>query len=248
MRSRNPPKSLAAHAVLWAAAMIRVLSALAFVFVLFAGRVALAATPDVRAESPRSDASADPLFPSSGHFSAAFASGVPFVGAGEVAYGFGDRFAMGAMVGLTPNMGSIQGTAGVGLRPRVVVFRSGAWQSTIVAPVLYYPRVQGFGGELDPWMLVQPTLTLERSFGSDANLHFGVGALGATCIDTLLTLFKEHDMMTGVWNTATVGGAIRVSPRTKLFAEGGVVLRGVKPANDWMGGPAIAFAGVEREF
>jgi hypothetical protein len=240
--------------MLWAAAMTRalsarLLSALALLVVLFAGRAAFAASPETRAEAPRSDASADPLFPSSGHFSAAFASGVPFVGAGELAYGFGDRFAMGAMVGLTPNMGNIQGTAGVGLRPRVVVFRSGAWQSTIVAPVLYYPRVPGFGGELDPWMLAQPTLTLERSFGSDGdgNVHVGVGALASTCLDTVLTLGKEKDMMTGVWNTATVGGAIRVSPKTMLFAEGGVVLRGYKPANDWMGGPAIAFVGVQRE-
>ena len=51
----------------------------------------------------------------------------------------------------------------------------------------------------------------------------------------------------GVWNTATVGGSTRLGPHTTVFAEAGVVLRGVAPAQDWIGGPAIAFVGVSRE-
>jgi hypothetical protein len=227
--------------------MHRTLSLLIASAVLLASPAAFAQQPgEVPAPvAPASDG-ADPLFPHAGHFSGTVASGLPFVGVGEVAYGFTDRFAMGAMVGLTPDVGPILGTLGVGLRPRGVLFASGAWRSSLVAPVLYYPRVSGFG-EMEPWMLVQPTLTLERSFGPDTSAHVGVGLIGASCMETILTLGKEHDMDGGVWNTATVGGSTRLGPHTTVFAEAGLVLRGVEPAQDWIGGPVIAFAGVTRE-
>ena len=228
--------------------MLRHLPLLIASVVLLSSPAAFAAEPGEE-PAPASPAagSADPLFPHAGHFSGTVASGLPFVGIGEAAYGFTDRFAVGAMVGLTPNVGTIQGTLGVGLRPRGVVFASGAWRSSLVAPVLYYPRVSGFGGDMEPWMLVQPTLTLERSLGTDTSAHVGVGLIGAACMDSILTLGKEHDMDGGVWNTATVGGSTRLGPRTAVFAEAGLVLHGVVPAQDWIGGPVIAFVGVTRE-
>jgi len=216
--------------------------------VLLASHAAFAAPPGEEPAPPSpAEAGADPLFPHAGHFSGTVASGVPFVGVGEAAYGFTDRFALGAMVGLTPNVGSVQGTFGVGLRPRGVVFTSGAWRSSLVAPVLYYPKVSGFGGDMEPWMLVQPTLTLERSLGSATSVHVGAGLIAAACMDSILTLGKEHDMQGGVWNTATAGVTTRLSEHTTLFAEAGLVLKGVVPAPDWIGGPAIAFVGVTRE-
>jgi hypothetical protein len=226
--------------------MARTIQLLAFLVAILAARTTLAASSEVPDAPPNSEVGADGLFPSSHHFSATFASGVPFVGAGEVAYGFGDRFALGAMVGVTPNIGTMEGTLGVGVRPRGVVFASGPWRSVLVVPVLYYPKVDGFG-DLDPWMLAQPTLTVERSLGRDASVHAGAGLIAAACMESITTLGKDHDMMGGVWNTATVGGAIRVSSRTTVFGEAGLVLRGVAPASDWIGGPAIAFVGVTRE-
>lgn len=238
--------------MLWGGVMHRklprlVVSAVVSV-VLLASHAAFAGSPgEEPAPAATPTGSADPLFPHAGHFAGTVASGVPFVGVGEAAYGMTDRFALGAMVGVTPNVGSIEGTLGVGLRPRGVVFTSGAWRSSLVAPVLYYPQVSGFGGKMEPWMLVQPTLTLERSLGSDTSVHVGAGLIAAACMDSILTLGKEHDMQGGVWNTATVGASTRLSAHTTLFAEAGLVLRGVVPATDWIGGPAIAFVGVTRE-
>jgi len=228
--------------------MLRKLQLLVASAVLLASHAAFASPPgEEPSPAPPPSAGADPLFPHAGHFSGTVASGVPFVGVGEAAYGFTDKFALGAMVGATPNVGGIQGTLGVGLRPRGVVFTSGAWRSSLVAPVLYYPKVSGFGGAMEPWMLVQPTLTLERTLTPDTSAHVGVGLIAAACMESIVTLGKEHDMEGGVWNTATVGGSTRLGPHTTVFAEAGVVLRGVAPAQDWIGGPAIAFVGVSRE-
>jgi hypothetical protein len=228
--------------------MLRKVQLLAASVVLLASHAAFADSPgEEPAPASPPARGADPLFPHAGHFAGTVASGVPFVGVGEAAYGFTDRFALGAMVGATPNVGGIEGTLGVGLRPRGVVFTSGAWRSSLVAPVLYYPQVSGFGGKMEPWMLVQPTLTLEHSLGPDASVHVGVGLIAAACMDSILTLGKEHDMQGGVWNTATLGASTRLSAHTTLFAEAGIVLQGVVPATDWIGGPAIAFVGVTRE-
>jgi hypothetical protein len=225
---------------------LRCLQLVVLAWVLLASRRALADATADGVATYDGERGADPLFPRAGHASITVASGVPFVGIGEVAYGFTDRFALGAMTGLTPDMGSIRGTVGVGLRPRAVLFASGAWRSTIVAPILYYPEVRGFG-DTEPWMLVQPTLTVERSLGRSASVHAGAGLIAAACMESILTLGKEHDMMGGVWNTATAGGNVALSARTSVFAEGGVVLRGVTVAPDWIGGTAIAFVGVTRE-
>ena len=228
--------------------MLRTLRFFVASAVLFASSSALAADPaDGPVPAPSPAGHVDPLFPHAGHFSGTVASGVPFVGVGEAAYGVTDRFAVGAMVGATPNMGPIEGTLGVGLRPRGVVFTSGAWRSSVVAPVLYYPKVTGFGGSMEPWMLVQPTLTLERSLGADTSLHAGAGLIAAACMESITTLGKDHDMAGGVWNTATFGGSTRLTDHTSVFAEAGLVLKGVVPAPDWIGGPAIAFVGVTRE-
>jgi hypothetical protein len=72
-----------------------------------------------------------------------------------------------------------------------------------------------------------------------------MGAIAAACTDSIVTLGKEHTMEGGIWNTAGVGGALPLSSGTSVFAEGSLIMRGVVPANDWIGGmPVVAFAGV----
>src|SRR6185503_14158511 len=56
--------------------------------------------------------SGDYLMPRAGQLGFGAASGIPYVAIGEVTYGFGERFAMGAIAGITPR------TVGFGLRPR----------------------------------------------------------------------------------------------------------------------------------
>jgi hypothetical protein len=219
---------------------------LAFGFFLLSSRAALAASPDDtdRAATATTKPAPDYLMPRAGEFSGTIASGIPFLGSGEVAYGATDRFALGVVIGVTPDIGTMSGTAAIGLRPRVVVWQSGAWRSTLTAPVLFYPDIKGFGAR-EPWMLARPTLALERELGRGARVNVTMGVIGAACMDSIITLGKEHTMEGGVWNTVGVGGALPVSKSTSVFAEGSLIMSGVVPAENWIGGtPVVAFAGI----
>jgi hypothetical protein len=223
-------------------------SQLAAVVSLLLSNVAVAEAQDAdRGPSPDSNRRADYLLPKGGEFSASFATGIPFLGIGELAYGVGDGFAVGAIAAATPDVGSVQGAAAVGVRPRGVVFRVGSWRSVLVAPVLYYPSIQGFGRRRDPWVLTRPELTLERRLDSGVRVNLGLGVIAAACTESLMTLGNEHSssVMGGVWNTVRIGAGVPISERTSLFGEASLVMRGVLPARDWIGvAPAIAIVGV----
>jgi hypothetical protein len=194
--------------------------------------------------SPQPIPAPDYLFAPAGTFSITLASGIPLLGIGELTYSPTDRFAMGAVVAGTPDLPRVQGTAAIGLRPRGVVLVEGSWRSVLVVPILSYPKVPGFG-DRDPWILARPTLTLEKTFVSGVRLSVGVGLIAAACTESLFTLGQEHTMMGGVWNTASFGGAVPISARTSLFGEASLIMRGVVPANDWIGGaPIVALVGI----
>src|SRR3954454_11982914 len=93
------------------------------------------AAPEVDHAATSSHATAQPsdyLFPGAGHASATMSTGVPFLAIGELAYGITDRFAVGAIGGITPSV------VGVGVRPRFSLVQSGAWRAVLVVPTLYY--------------------------------------------------------------------------------------------------------------
>jgi hypothetical protein len=191
---------------------------------------------------------AEYLFAPGRTFSATVASGFPFLGIGELAYSVTDRFAIGAFGAATPDMGAVRGTMGIGVRPRGILFLHGEWRSVLVVPVLYYPRVPGFG-DREPWMLARPTIALEKAFPPGLRLSAGVGLIAAACTDSLLTLGKEHTTMGGVWNTASLGGAVRLSARASLFGEASLIMRGATLASDWIGrAPVIVVAGMATTF
>jgi len=233
--------------MLWGSDMRHLARLCAAAAVLSSSGVAAASSPEANDTPPRAaqPTSTDALFPRNGGFNATFATGLPFLGIGELAYGFGDRFALGAIAAATPNVGSIRGTMAFGLRPRGVLFASGAWRSVITVPVLYYPEVSGFGGDLEPWVLARPTLSLEHELPGGASVSVALGAIAAACTEGILTLGEERTMMGGVWNTAGIGGAIPLSGRATLFGEASLVMRGVEPARDWIGGaPVVAIVGL----
>jgi hypothetical protein len=194
--------------------------------------------------SPQPIPAPDYLFAPAGTFSITLASGIPLLGIGELTYSPTDRFAMGAVVAGTPDLPGVQGTAAIGLRPRGVVLVEGSWRSVLVVPVLYYPKVLGFG-DRDPWVLTRPTLTLEKTFVSGVRLSAGVGLIAAACTESLFTLGLEHTVMGGVWSTASLGGAVPISAHTSLFGEASLIMRGIVPASDWLGGaPIVALVGI----
>jgi hypothetical protein len=219
--------------------------ALGAAVLLFCGFASAASPVAPDAPPARADNPGDYLFPRAGGFTATGATGVPLLAIGELTYGVGNGFAVGAVAAATPNVGTIYGTMAFGLRPRGVLFASGEWRSYVTVPIFYYPDVQGFGGNMEPWMLVRPTVSLERRLPGDARVSVGVGAIAAACTDSIVTLGKEHTMMGGVWDTATVGGSLPLSARTQLFGEGSLIMSGLVPARSWIGGaPVVAIVGV----
>ena len=193
-------------------------------------------------------AASDYLFPSGGGLTATVASGLPFLGIAEVAYGLTDRFSLGALVGATPDLPGVDGTLAIGLRPRVVLLERGPWRANLIVSILAYPAVKGFGRR-EPWMLTRPTLIAERALASGIRLNAGMGLIGAACLSSILSLGQERDMDGGLWNTASVGASLPLSPRVNAFADASVILHGVKVAHDWLGGaPLVAYAGVVTSF
>jgi hypothetical protein len=192
--------------------------------------------------------SGDELFPESGTFAGSFATGIPYLGIGEVAYGVTDRFAIGAVGGATPR------TVGAGLRLRGVLFQSESGRDRVVlgAPVLYYPPTGGLGDE--PWLLTLPSLLFERRFESGGKIHFGAGIAAASCLDSIgAHLFgsghSDSAFMGGIWETLTVGGATRMGSFTG-FADVTLLFSGPRLAGkDWIGGPPVILTlGVRRGF
>src|ERR1041385_5669844 len=74
--------------------------------------------PDVsdRVSRPEAPIAPDYLFPRQGNTSLTASSGIPFLGIGEVAYGFSDKLALGAIGGITPTV------VGFGIRGRGLLY------------------------------------------------------------------------------------------------------------------------------
>jgi hypothetical protein len=191
------------------------------------------------------NAAPDYMFPRPSVFEAAFASGMPYLGIGELAYGVSEGLTASAVAGATPNLVGRRGTMAFGIRPRGVLLANNDWRTYWTASVLYYPKVDGFGGDREPWMLARPTLSIERRFRGDIRASVVVGVVAAACTESLVTLGRDRTMMGGVWDTAGIAGAIPLSARASVFAETALVMDGVVPARDWIGGsPVIAMVGV----
>jgi hypothetical protein len=211
-----------------------------------ADAVAPVAATDSAAEPKRWEG--DPLFPGAGRGSVGVATGVPFVGIGEVAYAPSAGFAIGGIVGVTPMV------VGFGLRPRVSIPVAARTKLTLVVPLLYYPTGEGLIGDGPPWFLAQPSIRAERRIGSAGYLHVSaglIGAIGAPNMPQRLHETATYNGKTlvdsgtpwGVWNTVGAGGAVALSPRTNVFADALLVMRGVRLAGDeWVGGPPFAFS------
>lgn len=222
--------------------------------VLSLARVSLAELPDTplaapppNADRPASErvvAEPDYLFPTRGRLSGSFSTGVPFVAIGEAAFGVSNGFAFGLIGGFTPRVG------GFGIRPRGMVELGPTTRLNLVVPVLYYPRTSGFGNE--PWVLTNPTLAIEQRLGPRVMAHAGIGLVAAGCVDGL---FGHHDdepgvgFMGGVWNTLPFGAAYRLTSNVDLFADAQLIMKGVRLAGEWVGGPPFsAELGVTTRF
>ena len=116
----------------------------------FAGETA---TP---APAPVHDADGD-LFPTPGHVSLAGATGLPFLGIGEVGIGVTRGFSIGVIGGITPSVLT------AGIRPRFRVRLNDSLALMLNVPMLYYPSASAPGpGNIGSttWVLARPELML----------------------------------------------------------------------------------------
>ncbi len=211
----------------------------------------VASAPDARAVDPHWKG--DPIFPGARHGSIGLATGVPFVGMGEIAYAPTESFAIGAIVGVTPFV------LGVGVRPRVGLPLGERTRVALVTPILYYPTGEGLVGDGPPWFLAQPALRLERRLGDAGYGYVGAGVVAAIGFPTrdqngeMVVTYNDRRVVEkstpwGVWNTVGLGGAVAIARGTTIFADGMLILRGVRLAGgEWIGGPPLAFSlGIAR--
>lgn len=185
----------------------------------------------------------DYLSPPKGKYMATMVTGIPFIGIGEVAYGFTNRFSVGILAGELGNF-----TPGYGLRFRYVLAQpSQDFRLYFKAPVIYYPQDQPIGcPDCEPWFLTWPTVNAEWRLAGGSRLWAGVGVVAAACATTVLGSDEEQEEMAegrneGVWNTIQFGISRPLTRRITFQFEAAVVLKGLKLASrdNWLGGPPV---------
>ncbi|HEX6240126.1 MAG TPA: hypothetical protein VFZ61_04510 [Polyangiales bacterium] len=225
--------------------LLRLLGALSLVFTLSASHA--------QAESARPEDSAlahrpDELFPGQLRGSVALATGVPFVGMGEVALGVTDRVAIGALFGVSPRVYAVGG------RARALLYDAARLRLSLVVPVLYYPETHSVGGA--PWMLTRPTLQVVPRVASRVQIPCGVGLVAATTMARIARSRGEADysdgaggfrgydsarpVTAGVWWTLGAGVSVALSPRFTAFGDVWLIFEHAELASaDWVGGPPV---------
>lgn len=195
--------------------------------------------PDRPNAAPPPVRRADPLFPGHGRISTSLATGVPFLAMGELSVGIGDRFALGAIGGATPNV------PGFGIRPRAVVLEIGSWRGVLATPVLYYPFTSARSGSA--WFLTRPSLVVEHRFENGVRVGAGAGIVAAASLDRLTGRDRAPGytggMDSAVWNTFNANVSLPVGESTSVFADGALVMNGLRLAgDDWVGGPPFTIS------
>ena len=198
---------------------------------------------------PRAGNFNDHLFATKGKSMITIATGIPYIGIAEYAYGFSDRFSLGIIFGRTPKV------PGYGIRVRYILHKRESFRIFLRAPLFYYPQTKGLGGE--PWLLTWPAVSAEWKLKSGIRLSLGGGFVAAACANDLMSLatggedmhshddpghseaashMQEGGFMGGFWNTFHAGIAVPVGKRLTLHTEASIVRNGLKKARkDWVG-------------
>ena len=178
-----------------------------------------------------------------GRYVVTTATGIPYVGATELAFGVTERITVGLMAAYAPP------AAALGARVHAVLSAADDARLFFRMPVIYYPPHRDlFCGK--PWVLAWPTLHAEWKLDSDVRLWAGVGILGASCVHALMGHHggEEEDevQMDGIWNTVSIGVTVPLSRSVSFNAELSPVLKGLRFAgNDWVAKvPLIVVVGI----
>jgi hypothetical protein len=200
------------------------------------------------------------LFPTPGRLSTSAATGLPFLGIGEVGVGITRGIAIGVIGGITPSVL----TAGV--RPRFRVRVSDRVALMLVIPMLYYPSASAPGpGNIGStsWVLARPELMLDGAIGARFHVAGGMGLIAAASTLALANKLEGKEFAVpayggsgedkmgfagGMWNTLAFHSSYALGGDTHLFAEGSLVLSGIVPADNVGGPPIVVTFGVQHTF
>jgi hypothetical protein len=175
---------------------------------------------------------ADPVLNYRGKGRLTLATGIPYLAIGEYAYGISDRVTVGVMAGLTPTV------QGYGVRGRAVLYERSNLRVYFCAPVLFYPRTSGLGG--DPWWLTRPNINLEWITAAGLRYKIGGSLIAAASNYSLFGNASVAKFPPGLWNAVHGGISIPLGSDVTFQLEGSLVLKGFRVAGkDWVGGPPV---------
>lgn len=204
---------------------------------------------------PRGD-----LFPGAGRPSVAAATGLPFLGIAEAGVGVTNGFAVGVVGGITPSVWT------VGVRPRFRVATSERTALVLSSPLLFYPKASAPGpGNVGStsWLLTRTELFFDGAVGERWHVAGGMGFIAAAATEALGQALTGGELAMppyagsteprrgfagGIWNTVAMRSSFALNDASHLFAEGSLVMEGIRLARDVGGPPIVVNAGVQHTF
>lgn len=158
------------------------------------------------------------------------ATGIPFVGVAEYAYGVTNRFTVGVLGGLTPAV------EGYGVRMRGVVYqKNDFYRVYFCTPVIYYPTLSGG----DPWWLARPNINFEWVTKSNVRYKVGGSAILAASNNSLFGDADKATLNPGLWSSVHGGVSLPLGGNISLQTEISYVSKGVQPIKDFVGAPPV---------
>lgn len=159
-----------------------------------------------------------------------FATGIPFVGVAEYAFGVTNRFTVGVLGGLTPVV------EGYGLRMRSVIYqKNDFYRVYFCTPIIYYPNLSGG----DPWWLTRPNINFEWVTKSNVRYKIGGSAILAASNNSLFGDTAKATLKPDLWSSVHGGVSIPLSGSVSFQTEISYVSKGVQPIKDFVGAPPV---------
>lgn len=172
----------------------------------------------------------DHVFAANGGAKLTLATGIPYIGIAEYAYGFSEKITGGLLWGLTPNV------EGYGVRVRAVVYQeTESFRVYFCTPILYYPKTKELGG--DPWWLTRPNINFEWITSTKFRYKFGGSIIAAASHHSLFGDPSKAKLQPGFCNAMHVGISLPIGSGIMFQTELSAVMSGLQIAGkDWVGG------------
>ncbi|MCO6465463.1 MAG: hypothetical protein J5I53_02495 [Bradyrhizobiaceae bacterium] len=186
-----------------------------------------------QAQPATSDHTLDHVFAAAGGSKLTIATGIPYLGVFEYAYGLSEDVTAGILYGQTPSV------EGYGVRVRGVLFRDSLmFRIYLCVPVLYYPQTKELGG--DAWWLTRPNINFEWITKSGFRYKVGASVIAAASQYWVGGEAWKAKFNPGVWNAFHAGVSLPVGCGIMFQSELSAVMNGVTLAGkDWVGGPPV---------